>query len=120
MNNRWLPAVLVAAVVLAFSVVPLGVDTGTGAISGVGLDKLLHVVDYAALAFALAYAVRARRARVLLAVFVVAVAFGGAVELLQGPLSTRMMSVADAGANAVGAALGTASWWLLDVVRAQE
>ena len=120
MNNRWWPAVVVAAVVLAFSLVPLGVDPGIGAGSGVGLDKLLHVVDYAALAFALAYAVRARSARVLLAVFVVAVGFGGAVELLQGPISTRTTSVADAGANAVGAALGTASWWLLGEVRAQE
>ncbi|AEN05911.1 VanZ family protein [Halolamina sp.] len=116
MNTRWWPVVLVAAVVLAFSVVPLG-GTASGAVSGVGLDKLLHVIDYAALAFALGYAIRARRARVLLAVFAAAVAFGGAVELLQGPLPTRATSLADAVANAVGAALGTAGWWLLGVGR---
>jgi hypothetical protein len=118
MDARWWPAVTVATVVLVFSLVPLGGGGAAGGaggvvVLGVGADKLLHVVDYAALAFALGYGLRARTPAALLSAFVVAVAVGGAVELLQGPLPTRATSLADAAANTLGAALGTGGWWLV-------
>lgn len=117
MHRRWWPAVAVGTVVLVFSLVPLGGGGGELAVLGVGIDKLLHVVDYAALAFALGYAVRTRNPTALLAVFVAAVAVGGVIELLQGLVPTRGMSLWDAVANAAGAALGTAGWWLAGEVR---
>lgn len=122
MGTRWWPVATVGTVVLVFSLVPLGngsvgAGVGSAAVLGIGADKLLHVVDYAALAFALGYAVRRRDAPGLLGVFVVAVAVGGGVELLQGLLSTRATSLADAVANAVGAAVGTVAWWLVGRVR---
>lgn len=113
MHRRWWPALAVATVVLVFSLVPLGgAGGGSVAVLGVGADKLLHVVDYAVLALALAYAVRTRDPTTLLAVFIVAVLFGGVVELLQGLVPTRGASLWDAAANVIGAALGTAGWWL--------
>jgi len=122
MDTRWWPAVVVGTVVLVFSLVPLGASGPVGGggsvvVLGLGADKLLHVVDYAALAFALGYARRARTPGALLTAFVAAVAVGGVVELLQGPLPTRATSLADAVANTVGAALGTAGWWLTGAVR---
>lgn len=118
MHRHWWPTVAVGTVVLVFSLVPLG-GGGSGGlvVAGVGVDKLLHVVDYAALSFALGYGVGRRDRPTLLAVFVVVVAVGGAVELLQGLVPTRAPSLADAAANAVGAALGTAGWWLVGEVR---
>ena len=118
MHRRWWPLVAVGTVVLVFSLVPLGGgDSGSLAVAGVGVDKLLHVVDYAALSFALGYAVGRRDRTTLLAVFVAAVAVGGAVELLQGVVPTRHPSLADAAANVVGAALGTAGWWFVGDVK---
>lgn len=118
MDARWWPALVVGAVVLTLSLVPLGGGAGSvggGAVAGVGVDKLLHVADYAVLALALLYATRARSARVCLAVFAAAVALGGAVELLQGVVPTRHPSLLDAAANAVGAALATVGWWVVRV-----
>lgn len=114
MTSRWWPAVLVAGAVLVFSLVPLGggAAAGSGAVAGIGLDKLLHVVDYAALALALCYATRARTMGACLLAFAAAVAFGGAVELLQLPVPTRRGSLLDVAANAVGAATASAGWWL--------
>lgn len=118
MHRRWWPAVAVGTVVLVFSLVPLGgASGGSVAVLGVGVDKLLHVVDYAVLAFALGYAVRVRDPTTLLAVFAAAVLFGGVVELLQGLVPSRGTSMADAVANAVGAALGTVGWWLRGATR---
>lgn len=115
MHRRWWPAVVVGTVVVVFSLVPLG---GGGATAGP--DKLLHVVDYAALAFALGYAVRARRWTTLVTVAVAAAAVGGVVELLQGPIPTRDTSLVDAAANTLGAALGTAGWWVTRRTRRVE
>lgn len=115
MDRRWWPAVVVGTVVVVFSLVPLG---GGGA--GVGPDTLLHVVDYAALAFALGYGARARHLPTLVAVAVAVATVGGAVELLQGPIPTRDTSLVDAAANTLGAALGTAGWWVASRVRRDE
>lgn len=92
---------------------------------GVGLDKWAHGVGYAAVSLAFAWArghqigsasadatptVTGTSARVVLAAIVVGVGVGAGAELLQAPLATRTASLADAGANAVGAVLGSAAW----------
>ncbi len=118
MTLRWWPVVVVAGAILVFSLVPLG---GGGAVSsaagdsvvGIGIDKILHIVDYAALAVTLLYATRARTARACFVAFAVAVTFGGAIELLQIPVPTRQGSLLDATANALGAAIATLVWWRL-------
>jgi VanZ family protein len=115
MHTRWWPTLLVGGVILVLSLVPLGGGgpgpTG-GAVAGIGVDKLLHAVDYAALVLTVLYARRARDLRACLVVFVAVVVAGGAVELLQGLVPTRSPSVLDAAANAVGTALATGGWWL--------
>jgi VanZ family protein len=78
-------------------------------------DKKLHFAGYAALTLALAYAtvqIRPRRRRVAAAVGV-AIAYGLVIEALQLPQPTRYVSVADALANAIGAALASV-WFLVE------
>lgn len=78
-------------------------------------DKKLHFAGYGALTLALAYAtvrVRPRRRRVALVVGL-AVAYGLLIELLQLPQPTRYTSAADALANAVGAVLASA-WFFVE------
>lgn len=110
-SRSWLPAA-VAAVILAASIVPGG--GGGGAVGPVGVDKLLHVGGYAVLAATVLYARPSRTARASLAVVAAVTAFGGTVELLQGPIPGRHVSVLDLVADAVGAMAGTAAWWLFD------
>lgn len=78
---------------------------------GVPLDKVLHALAYAGFAALLAYALlppgAPLSARTLALVVVVAVAFGAGVELLQGALPYRSMSLADAAADLAGAVAGT-------------
>jgi len=107
MDRRWLP---IAVVVLAASLVPGG--GGGGTIGPVGVDKLLHVVGYAALAAASLFALRTRTRRTMLVVAVVVTAFGGVVELLQGFVPGRAVSGLDLVADAVGAVTGVVAWWL--------
>jgi VanZ family protein len=115
-----LPAVVVAGAVLVLSLVPLGggalSSASGGGVHGVGLDKLLHVVDYATIALTLLYATRARTARACLVAFAAAAVLGGAIELLQGPIPMRDASLLDAVANAVGAAVATGGWWVRRVI----
>ena len=110
--RRWLP-VAVGVAVLAASLVPGTAGAGGGAVGPVGVDKLLHVAGYAVLAVATLVALRARTARSLVAVVVVVTAFGGVVELLQGFVPGRGVSVLDLVADAVGAVLGAVGWWVL-------
>ncbi|WP_435119013.1 VanZ family protein [Halolamina sp. C58] len=112
MDRCWLP-IAVAAVVLVASLVPGG--GGGGTIGPVGVDKLLHVVGYAALAAASLFALRTRTLPAILAVAVAVTAFGGGVELLQGFVPGRAVSVLDLVADAIGAALGVAAWRLFAV-----
>ena len=66
-----------------------------------GIDKIVHLVAFAALAFPLA-----RTGRVgLLPVFIGASAFGGAIELIQ-PSFNRSADVNDWVADIVGVVLG--------------
>lgn len=113
MRSRRLVPVVVALAILAGSFVP-GSASGAagGAVGPVGVDKLLHAVGYAVLAVAGLWAAPGRDARTVLAVVVVVTGFGGVVELLQWPIPGRSVSVLDLVADAVGAVLGAAGWWL--------
>lgn len=103
----------VAALVLVASVVdPPSTGTPT-VLLGAGVDKWLHAVAYAGLAVTVGYARLGESeldGRTLLAVFLLVAAYGFGVELVQAPLPARSFDLADAAANAVGAALGTAPY----------
>lgn len=111
MRSRRLLAVAVAAVILAASLVPDG--GGGSAVGPVGVDKLLHFGGYAVLTLVALAALRAQSARTVLAVVVLVTVFGGGVELLQGPVPGRSVSTLDLVADAVGAVVGAAAWWLV-------
>lgn len=99
--RRRLPVVVALAVVVG-SLLP-----GGGGSPPVPLwDELLHVVGYAAVAGTLAVALDGPERRHAVVAFAVAVALGGALELLQGLTATRTADPTDAVSNAVGAALG--------------
>lgn len=110
-------ALVVAAVVLAASVVD---PPGTGAptqVFGLPADKWLHAAAYAGVAAAVGYAAldgSGLSARALVAVFCLAAGYGLAVELVQLPLAARTFDPADAAANAVGALVGTLPWLVVD------
>lgn len=108
-SRRWLP-VVVAAAILAASLVPGG--GGGGAVGPIGVDKLLHVGGYAVLAAVALVAIRARTGREVLGVVLLVTVFGGVVELLQGPVPGRAVSVLDLVADAIGAVVGATGWWL--------
>ncbi|MDZ7746928.1 MAG: VanZ family protein [Halobacteriales archaeon] len=108
-RRRWLAVGVVAAVILVASLLPTS-GGPTPTLLGVGLDKWQHLGGYAVLAGTLGYALVAtehagRRVALGLAV---TVGYGILIECLQAPLSTRVFSVADMLANAVGALVGTA------------
>jgi VanZ family protein len=111
---RWLGAVVVAAVLVYFSLLTTPPAGPPDPSLGSFWDKKLHFAGYAALGLSLIYATaasrRTRRRRAVLAIGTT-VAFGVLVELLQGPLPDRYFSYADMLANALGALL--ASVWLL-------
>ncbi len=111
-SRRWLP-IAVALAILAASLLPGSTSSAAGgAVGPVGVDKLLHAVGYAVLAAVVLAALRRPTGREVLAVVVLVTAFGGAVEILQAPVPGRSVSVLDLVADAVGAVLGAAGWWL--------
>lgn len=115
-NRRWaIFAAVVTGVVIA-SLVPLPGGDPERFLFGVGLDKWAHVVGYAVVSSTFARAWRDADSpapwRVGLVAIAVGFSVGAGVELLQEPLATRTASVADAGANAVGAASGAVLWRL--------
>ncbi|KAB1192446.1 antibiotic resistance protein VanZ [Haloferax sp. MBLA0076] len=103
-----------ALVVLVASVVPTppGGLTPSGPLGLVGLDKWVHGVGYAVLGFGLALASRAQRGTEIGHVIVVASAYGAGIELVQATLPYRSFSIADAGANVLGAVLGGLLWYI--------
>jgi VanZ family protein len=111
---RWGPAVAWAAIVLVASLVdPPGAATpATGPLGVLSADKWQHGLGYAVLGGLVARAVNRPTASGLALAVGLAVAFGGCVELLQGVVPARTLSLADAGANAVGALLGVTAWRL--------
>jgi VanZ family protein len=111
-SPRWVP-IAVALAILAASLLPGSASSAAGGTVGpVGVDKLLHVVGYAVLAVVVLAALRRPSGREALAVVVLVTGFGGAVELLQAPVPGRSVSSFDLVADAVGAVVGAAGWWL--------
>lgn len=106
--RRYVLVIGYATALFAASIVPLPESDPTpGPFGLVGLDKWIHGVGYAALAVLLARARRARAARSLLVLMLAAIGYGLGVEVVQALVPTRTFSTADAGANALGATLGT-------------
>ena len=77
------------------------------------LDKIIHVCEYLLFAWLLVQAMRlsssVQREYLLLWAWIYATSYGLLMELLQGLVPWRSCSLADAAANAIGAALGV---WL--------
>ncbi|QLG27747.1 VanZ family protein [Halorarum halophilum] len=120
-DRRWATFAAVTTAVVVASLLPVSGGGPERFLLGVGLDKWAHGLGYAAVSLTFARsrgsaAAPDRRARstgplgVVLSAIVVGFTVGAGVELLQAPLATRTASVADAGANAVGAVIGGAAW----------
>ncbi|WP_335999003.1 VanZ family protein [Halorientalis halophila] len=115
---RWLGVAAVAGFVFATSVLvaPPSEPVVPGKVDPVPLDKWRHFLAYAAIAYALAYALAdSDRPRIQLAVGVVCltVLYGIGIELWQWTIPNRFFSLADAYANALGAALVVA-WYAIE------
>ena len=106
----WLPVVLWAAVIFAFSSVP---DLGTG-LGGwdLVLRKLAHTVEYAILGLLLVRALRRE-----LPALVLGVAYASSDELHQHFVPGRRGAPLDVLIDAVGVALGILAWRLLTLRR---
>jgi len=134
--RRWSAVLTVAVLLLAASVVPVPGERVPAAAGGLSVFALLHVLGYAALAGTLAHALADRPQQTqqglaarpawqglaarptwqgLAAVFLVTVACGAAIEVLQGSLPYRLFSYRDIGWNALGAAVGTVAGWRLSL-----
>jgi VanZ family protein len=107
-SRRW----RVVAAVLTVAIVVLGVAPIGGVVEAVGPPNPVttagHFVAYAALAFVLPLALMGWRAprQTLLVAFLLAVALGAGVELLQGPIPYRDASLVDLAVDAAGAVTG--------------
>lgn len=107
---------LVAAVICYYSLFDTPGGGGPVPMGPFGLvhaDKWLHALGYGALAGALGYASLRVDGRTLAVTFLLAAGYGVTIELLQAPLPERAFSVADMGANVLGAFLGLVVWRLL-------
>ncbi len=101
----WLVATSYAVVVLILSIMPTG---GVGA-SIPSLDKLVHLCEYLVFAWILVQAIRASGATAreyVLWAWIYATSYGVLMELVQLMVPWRSAELADALANAVGAAIG--------------
>jgi VanZ family protein len=99
--SRWLPVVLWAGVIFAFSSIPsLGTGLGTWDLV---LRKLAHMSEYAVLALLLARATGSYAWA-----FALAVAYAGTDELHQTFVAGRHGTPVDVGIDAVGALAGLA------------
>jgi VanZ family protein len=115
---RWLRltgVVAVAATILYFSVFsPPGSGViRTGPLGVLPYSTWLHALAYGGLAVALAYAFQDsawRDRSVLITVALVAVAYGGSIELLQSTLDARTADFGDLLTNAVGAGVAVVCW----------
>jgi len=93
-----------AAAVFVVSVIPINVDVNVPY-----LDKGVHVCEYLLFAWLLVQAVRATRMPerdYLLWAWIYATSYGILIEIVQAMIPWRSAEVADAVANAVGAACG--------------
>ena len=97
----WLPVIVWAAVIFAFSAIPsLGTGLGTWDLV---LRKLAHMAEYAVLAALLWRALGSYAGALVLAV-----AYAGTDELHQHFVSGRHAAFRDVGIDAAGAAVGLA------------
>ena len=89
---------------LIVSVVPVGAEPSVPY-----LDKVVHLCEYLLFAWLLVQAVRASRLEereYLLWAWIYATSYGLLIELIQAMIPWRSADLADAAANALGAALG--------------
>ncbi len=114
---RYLALVSVAIVIVTFSIVPLPRwVTSFGPLGLLPIRQYLHLIAYAGFTIVLGYAVADIDRpdwQILGGVFVVTVAFGGAMEALQLTLPHRTASVRDLVMNAAGAAVAVGVWRVL-------
>ncbi|WP_239638575.1 VanZ family protein [Halorubrum distributum] len=88
----------------------------TGPLGVLPYSTWLHALAYAGLAVTLAYALQDspwRDRSVLAVVFLVAVGYGGSIELLQSTLDARTADFGDLLVNAVGAVIAAVCWRIL-------
>ena len=103
MASRWLPVLVWAGVIFAFSSIP-SLNSGLGTWDYV-LRKGAHMTEYAVLAVLL---VRATRS--FMWAFVLAVAYAGSDEFHQTFVRGRHGTPIDVGIDAVGALIGLVLW----------
>ena len=112
----WVLTAADAAVVLVLSVIPIQVQGPSLPF----LDKAVHLCEYFLLAWLLTQAMRAtaRTPRSLaIQAWVIASGYGALIEGIQALIPWRSAEVADALANACGAALGV---WASQLLRSQS
>jgi len=110
-TRRYVPAAGFALLLLAVSLRPAPETGGpTPQLVGIAVDKWVHVGSYGLLTVLLAWGLHTRTLSVVAAVALVAVCYGGGIELLQGLVPSRSPSVADMVANTVGAVAGGSVW----------
>lgn len=105
---RWLPAVVLAVVILLVSVAPRGPgEAMLGPFGLIGRDKYAHTFAYCCLAGAVTFALVPRDRWVTTIVLsIVAVSlYGGGVEIIQGFVG-RDLSIFDWAADILGATVG--------------
>jgi VanZ family protein len=115
---RWLGVLVVAGFIFYVSLVTVPPEQPVvpGRPDFLPLDKWRHFLAYAALGYALAYAItdwRTARWRKALLVLTVVAVYGGGIELSQSLLPQRYFGVDDFIANQFGAILSL-TWYFLE------
>lgn len=119
---RWATVLVAGLLILYFSIrrPPSGFGRAMGPLGAVGLDKWLHALAFAGFAAVLTFALvdtGLSTRRVVLAVVVLSVGYGLAIELLQGALPTRHLGPLDLAADAIGTVAVVLVWRAVDRVR---
>ena len=113
---RWIPAIVWYAVIFwqsSLSRVP-GAEVGEK-IAGANFAALAHVLEYGAMAFFIAVALRltTRIFRVWLGVFLLTATLGALDELHQAFVPGRLADIRDLGWDILGAGLALGAWRIL-------
>lgn len=104
--------VFVCAAVILYSSVTAVDDGVPRTLFGIGTTVYLHAIAYAGFTGAIGYALLSDDRRALLVAAGGATLYGIGIELLQGAIPYRTMSLADVFVNAGGATVGAALWRL--------